>query len=174
MIINEIPPFWGWTSYTPVIPKLYWDVYSQEERIKRLCKEYDKLAHYSSEIASTVNDIDSTVKTELADTIAEVNASLKVLDENWTKILNEITETDVSWNVQFGKSTSSVEAMRDMFNDVSIHSITVEELNALDITVEGLADSTLSVRGLALIGYYLIDKSTINSSEINTNGLFYN
>lgn len=174
MVINEIPPFWGWTSYTPVIPKLYWDVYSQEERIKRLCKEYDKLAHYSSEIASTVNDIDSTVKTELADTIAEVNASLKVLNDNWTKILNEISQTDVSWDVQQGKATSSVEAMRDMFNDITIHSITIEELNALDMTVEELANCTLSVRGLAVIGYYLIDNTAIKSSEINTNGMFYN
>ena len=45
---TNIPPFWGWTRYTPVIPKMYWDVYSQEERIKRLCRDHDKLAHYAS------------------------------------------------------------------------------------------------------------------------------
>ena len=33
------------TEYTPVIPKIYWDVYSQEESYKWLCLEYDKLMH---------------------------------------------------------------------------------------------------------------------------------
>lgn len=62
-IINAgIPSYWGWTAYTPVIPKLYWDVYSQEERIKRLCKEYDKLTHYSSMLADSINENSSDIE----------------------------------------------------------------------------------------------------------------
>ena len=26
--------YWGWIPSTPVIPKLYWDVYSDEQRTK--------------------------------------------------------------------------------------------------------------------------------------------
>lgn len=32
------PRWWAFTDYTPVIPKFYWDVYSQEERIKAICE----------------------------------------------------------------------------------------------------------------------------------------
>lgn len=32
------PRWWAYTDYTPVIPKFYWDVYSQEERIKTICE----------------------------------------------------------------------------------------------------------------------------------------
>lgn len=32
------PRWWNFTEYTPVIPKFYWDVYSQEERIKVICE----------------------------------------------------------------------------------------------------------------------------------------
>lgn len=32
------PRWWAYTDYTPVIPKFYWDVYSQEERIKAICE----------------------------------------------------------------------------------------------------------------------------------------
>jgi hypothetical protein len=60
-----IPSFMDWTAYTPVIPKLYWDIYSQEERIKRLCKQYDKLCHYSSAIANQVN-LNTTELAEIA------------------------------------------------------------------------------------------------------------
>lgn len=83
--IGAIPPFWGWTAYTPVIPKLYFDVYSQEERIKRLCIEYDKLTHYASTIAEAVNKIQEDVTKQLKEqnkAIAEQLASQNELVNN--------------------------------------------------------------------------------------------
>jgi hypothetical protein len=63
--ISGLPSFFGWNAYTPVIPKLYWDIYSQEERIKRLCLQYDKLCHYASAIAEKENvtsaDVDNLI-----------------------------------------------------------------------------------------------------------------
>lgn len=84
-----IPPYWGWTAYTPVIPKLYWDVYSQEERIKRLCMEYDKLTHYASTIAEAVNDISGNVDEVIAQFKEEINAQLEAQNEAITKQLEE-------------------------------------------------------------------------------------
>ena len=34
-------PFWGWTAYTPVIPKLYWDCVSTEQGVKNLWKSVE-------------------------------------------------------------------------------------------------------------------------------------
>lgn len=69
-----IPSYWGWTEYTPVIPKLYWDVYSQEERIKRLCMEYDKIIHYASMVADETN--------KLGDAVAELEQLFEQFKES--------------------------------------------------------------------------------------------
>lgn len=73
-IIKPLPHYHGWTDFTPVIPALYWDVYSPEERIKALCREYSKLVAYVSAIANTVNETAAVVnrmETELPDLVSE-------------------------------------------------------------------------------------------------------
>lgn len=51
------------TQYTPVIPKLYWDVYSAEQRMKWLCMEWDRIEHYLLDLCNQTNrnsdDIDT-------------------------------------------------------------------------------------------------------------------
>lgn len=44
---GAIPPFWGFTAFTPTIPKLYWDVKSQEQRILNLFDLLNKLVCYA-------------------------------------------------------------------------------------------------------------------------------
>ena len=43
---SPIPPFWGFSAFTPTIPKLYWDVKSQEQRILNLFDLLNKLVCY--------------------------------------------------------------------------------------------------------------------------------
>ena len=50
-----IPPYSGFTAFTPTIPKFYWDVYSQEERIKAICMEAHKIITYCDANADAVN-----------------------------------------------------------------------------------------------------------------------
>ena len=52
----NFPIYSGWTQYTPVIPKLYWDVYSAEQRMKQLCMSFDKVEHYLDYIANMMNE----------------------------------------------------------------------------------------------------------------------
>ena len=103
-VINAmIPSYWGWTQYTPVIPKLYWDVYSQEERIKRLCKEYDKLTHYASMIAKAVNELNKKID----DSIEDINNKI---EEKFEKQNDYIKEQIKSQNMKIEKS------LKDMKN----------------------------------------------------------
>ena len=51
----NFPIYSGWTQYTPVIPKLYWDVYSAEQRMKQLCMNFDKVEHYLDYMADLMN-----------------------------------------------------------------------------------------------------------------------
>ena len=55
MVYNSLPGYAGFTSFTPTIPKLYWDVYSQEERIKRICCELHKLCEYANALNININ-----------------------------------------------------------------------------------------------------------------------
>lgn len=44
--VAPIPPFWGFSAFTPTIPKLYWNVKSQEQRILNLFDLLNKLVCY--------------------------------------------------------------------------------------------------------------------------------
>lgn len=50
-----VPPFWGFSAFTPTIPKLYWNVKSQEQRILNLFDLLDKLICYTQGIGGQVN-----------------------------------------------------------------------------------------------------------------------
>lgn len=54
-----VPYFAGWTDYTATVPKLYWDVYSQEERIHRICELVHKIACYCDMLGDKIT-IDRT------------------------------------------------------------------------------------------------------------------
>lgn len=49
-------PLWdGFVASTPVIPKMYWDVYSAEQRWKEICKNLHKVIDYAQAIGVQVN-----------------------------------------------------------------------------------------------------------------------
>lgn len=50
-----LPYFTGFSAYTPSVPKLYWNVKSQEQRILELCKQLHKLICYIDCVADHVN-----------------------------------------------------------------------------------------------------------------------
>lgn len=48
------PYFAGFTEFTPTIPKLYWNVESQEQRILALCRQLHKLICYIDYVGDKV------------------------------------------------------------------------------------------------------------------------
>ena len=147
-------PYSSYVASTPALPAFYWDVYSSEQRIKEMCLELDKLASYGTYLAETIDRIQAVSPEEFA-------AYKQEMRETIASLLTEIYELSVgvmSWNVQHGKFTSSTQAQRDMFNDLAVRAITVKKLNSLEMTVSYLANCGLSVRGLAVMSYWLVDK----------------
>ena len=71
------------------------------------------------------------------------------------KLIEQLQIGMLIWNVTVGKYTDDVTTMRDFFNDVTVHAITVDTLAGMDITVDGLTDCGLNVRGLAVFSGYL-------------------
>lgn len=88
-----------------------------------------------------------------------------------TKIINFISDLQIGmliWDVTLGRYNRNVDAMRDTFNDVTVHAITVQELSELpDITVDSLTDCGLNVRGLAVFSGWLVGE------EFEPEGVFY-
>lgn len=62
-----IPPFWGYSAFTPTIPKMYWNVKSQEQRILNLFDLLDKLACYCDDMGIHVNVNSNDIATLKAD-----------------------------------------------------------------------------------------------------------
>lgn len=154
---GKIVPYSAFVSSTPALPAFYWDVYSSEQRIKELCKELKKLADYGTYLAETIDEIQAITPDEFKKYQQEVRETVA----NLRKEIYELSIGTESWNVQHGKLTSSTEAQRDMFNDLSVHAITVKTLNSLDMTVKDLSDCGLNVRGLAVMSYWLVQKFDI-------------
>ena len=150
----HIVPYGSYTAYTPALPQFYWDVYSAEQRIKALCLELDKLVNYSDYLANKINDISYVTP----DDLTTLQDSLEREIGDLRNLIKSLNMTTLVWDVQHGYVTSSTNAMRDMFNDVTVHAITIEKFNTLDMTVKDLADCGLNVRGLAVMSYSLIDK----------------
>lgn len=158
--IYHIVPYGSYTAYTPALPQFYWDVYSAEQRVKHICYEIDKLANYANYLADTIKKIDAVSPDEF-------DRYKDKLDSEIAALKTEIYDLQVgalSWNVQHGEYTSSKQSQRDMFNDLSVHAITVKELNSLDMTVSELSDCGLNVRGLAVMSKWLTDKFELDDA----------
>ena len=57
---NLIAPFQLWEPPTLVIPKMYWDAMSHEQRIHAICRQIEKLICYADYLGANVDDL--TVK----------------------------------------------------------------------------------------------------------------
>lgn len=50
-----LPWFGGFVASSPVIPQLYWDVYSAEQRWKTICCDLKKLVEYANQQSLNIN-----------------------------------------------------------------------------------------------------------------------
>lgn len=52
---GHVPPFAGFTEFVPFIPKMYWDTYSQEQRLHAISEFIHKLKCYAEKIGDETN-----------------------------------------------------------------------------------------------------------------------
>lgn len=65
MALNPIPLWPAFFPSAPVVPKLYYDALSPEQRIKKLCEELHRLCEYANMLGIRVNE-DSAIVEKLA------------------------------------------------------------------------------------------------------------
>ena len=92
-LTTKLIPFALWAqSYTPVIPKFYWDVFSPEEGILNLVRELDRLRAYINymfcEVEKLAQELDEALQEaeKLADKLAQKLAEAE-------QLLTELRET---------------------------------------------------------------------------------
>ena len=146
-VCPTFPGFLGWImQYPPTIPKFYWDVKSQEQRIKTMCCYINSLVEYVD--ALNMQD---------AKNYADLHALIQATKTELEQLIAELTLGQYQWDCQTGAYEPTQTAQRDMFNDVTVHAIDVSDLAGLNLTVDELATCGLNVRGLAVMSYWLVD-----------------
>lgn len=102
----NFPIYSGWTQYTPVIPKLYWDVYSAEQRMKQLCVNFDKVEHYLDYIAGLMNEwnleFSEEIEQQFQDMWDEVHAGYEEHLDDWFRSDGERIFKELYSSVYFG------------------------------------------------------------------------
>lgn len=92
-----VTPILDWLGFrlgvTPVIPKFYYDAYSQEEIIKELSKELDCLAKYAQYLGTHVNEDRELLNT----VVATLN---KLQDGGWFDLYASELEPWINANME--------------------------------------------------------------------------
>lgn len=149
----------GRTCNQITTPLVYDESLSVEQQIACL---FGKIANIDSDFVTTVefDDFKNQIHAEQVSQTEQLegytNSEIDKLDKNLRDLIANLQVGTLIWNVTVGMYTDNVKAMRDFFNDVTVHAITVDQLAQLDMTVDQLADCGLNVRGLAVYSGQLI------------------
>lgn len=152
-----IPCYSGWEPFSPIIPTLYYDVQSVEQRTKAICLAIETLEQYADLVSAELNKHSGEIKALQTEDVRLLN----LINNNWDNLYGYIKEiqntlagmaegAELTWNYTLSRYQDSKDAIRSMRNDQNtIHGFTVAETACY--TVAEMADSKLTARGWALI-----------------------
>lgn len=154
----------GRTCNQITTPLVYDESLSVEQQIACM---FGKIANIASDSVTTVefDDFKSQIHAEQVAQTEQLegytDSEIAKLDKELRDLIAGLQVGVLIWNVTVGAYTGNVKAMRDFFNDVTVHAITVDALAQLDMTVDQLADCGLNVRGLAVFSGYLMGEDFV-------------
>lgn len=159
--IPNVIPYNAWVNSGPVVPKLYWDVYSQEERIKKMCQEIGKCTGYIDYLADIINNVVPDVNSQMNAWNTEITAELAQLKEELTKLITQLMGSSEDFDVTTGTLTATLYAHRNLFKWLTPNGMTIAEFNSNDNspqTCAELANSGLNCMGLACFSRTAFEK----------------
>lgn len=173
-----LPYFVGFTAFTPEVPKLYWNVKSQEQRILEICKHLDKLINYADALALRINQLDESVNEELDQLEQDIDAKLSNLEEQMNAndeqiqgnidALRSYVDTrfaqlaigTMAYDVTTGTYRPSIETMRRLYSALAYN-------NTGARAIVGNMKENMSVTQLASMTVYKAAYSDRDSITIN-------
>lgn len=154
----------GRTCNQVATPLVYDESLSVEQQIACL---FGKIADIDGDFVTTVefDDFKNQIHAEQVSQTEQLegytDSEIGKLDDALRDLIASLQVGMLIWNVTVGAYTGNIKAMRDLFNDVAVHAITVDALAQLDMTVDQLADCGLNVRGLAVFSGYLMGEDFV-------------
>lgn len=128
-IINPFPHYSGFTQFTPVVPELYWNVYSQEERIKALCMEYVKLTAFTDSMVDTLNG---------------QYAIIEEMQEQFPQLVNDDVIAEIRRLIGAGEFDDILQAEADRFLEEKTAQITANT-EAIAVNTEAITANTRAI-----------------------------
>lgn len=144
-----------------ITPLVYDESLSVEQQIACLMGQMKKLTAYveqfvpNSVFQEFVKFMEKDQNEQTEELEQYTDKQLLALKTYLISLIDQITAAMEIWDVTLGRFNNNVDSMRDLFNDVTVHAITVDTLANLDLTVDGLSECGLNVRGLAVFSGYL-------------------
>lgn len=159
-LCTHIMPFHLWaTQYTPVIPKFYWDVYSQEERLRLICLELDRLRAYINymfcELEKLFEELDEAIKAaeELAEQLAaKLEECERIIEQIRAEVLQlteRVTECERLANRANDNATQAYNLAFEAKDIAENARDDAAEANAKAEQAQGNANNALQVAGEA-------------------------
>lgn len=148
-----IPRYFGFTDFTPVIPQLYWNVYSNEQRIKALCKELCKIIQYADMLSVNVDEIKQTLQDiedgELDPIIVE--AIEQWFNENQPEIMNSIETIENELGEGFSENNTvrnEIDSINNIIgNGFSESSTVTNAVNTINDSIDDIEDAIGNING---------------------------
>ena len=120
----NFPIYSGWTQLTPVIPKMYWDVYSAEQRWKEICMSFGKVEEYLDYVAAEMNkwnmEFSEEIEQEFADMWQQIHDGYEEQLHEWFVNDSERIFKEIFSNVYFGLTLDGhfVAYVPESWNDI--------------------------------------------------------
>lgn len=169
-----IVPFNAFVAAPPVIPQLYWDVYSSEQRWKAICENLEKQVQYMDTLAQGLNELHDEyeviypyIDQLFASFSANFNETFKAFKAEVEDLIAEIQASGEVWDVTQGKMTSSKNAMRNLARFLTPDAYNISQFAETypTMTVAELSESGLSTQGWAVTNTYVMTPDEILPEE---------
>lgn len=145
-----------------ITPLVYDESLSYEQQIACLMGQMKKLTAYVEQFVpiSVFQEFVQFMEKDQNEQTEELEQytddQLLALKTYLISLINQIVAAMEIWDVTLGRFNNNVDSMRDLFNDVTVHAITVDTLAESEYTVDTLTECGLNVRGLAVFSGYLM------------------
>lgn len=157
-----------------VLPASFDDSLSYYEVVCRLTGKINEVIDFTDSVQAQIDalnarldGVDSDIG-NIRENIAALDSKVEEYHEELLGLINELhvlleylAKGQQQWDCQLGIYTDTMRAQRDMFNDVTVHGITCDDLVETVETVDALTECGLNVRGLAVMGLWLVENFDI-------------
>lgn len=123
------------------------------QEIQKSLSGYLTIAQYNS----FLQWLDDELAQQLAAADYYTDSSISDLESRINEKLGDIAKNTLQYDVTRGIYTNTMDAMRNLFNDVTWRAWSHGEFMTTDFTVENVAESGLNCRGFAVANRWLVD-----------------